>query len=219
MKEKEAVKKGINLEELKEEQKKLSTLVDLKDAFDFSQATSFGGIICETSVRDLIAVIVVLDEKGEIIEKKFSIQKPKFPYIPGFRAYRELPVMIEAYKKLEEEPDVIFILGHGISHPQGLGIASHLGISINKPVIGISKNLIIGKEQGENVTLNGKIIAKKITTKEKSNPIYISSGHMISLKSCLELVKKLTREPHKLPEPIVQARKFLKEVREEMSIK
>ena len=216
MKEEEAVQKGIALEPLKEEQKKLSKLVSLKDSFDFSQATRFAGIVCETIGKDLIVAIVILDEKLEEIDKKFLIQKPRFPYIPGFRAYRELPAIMEAYKKLEDEPDVIFILGQGIAHPRGLGIASHLGISINKPIIAIAKTQICGKEKDDDIILDGKIVSKKIVTKEKSRPIYVSPGNMISLKTSIELTKKCIREPHKLPEPIVQARKFLKEVREEM---
>lgn len=216
MKEKEALEKGIDLEKLKEEQKKLSKLVSLKDSFDFTVCQRYGGIICETIGKELVATVVVLDDKGEVVDKKFSIQKPRFPYIPGYRAYRELPVIVDALKKVEEDPDIIFILGQGIAHPQGIGIASHLGISINKPVIGIAKNLMCGTEKGDEVILNKKVVAKKIITKEKSNPIYVSPGHNISMKSSLDLVKKSIHEPHKLPEPLVQARKFLKEVREEM---
>ncbi len=219
MKEKEAVEKGIDLEKLKEEQRKLSKLVSLKDSFDFSVCQRYGGIICETIGKELVATVIVLDDKGEIVDKKFSIQKPRFPYIPGFRAYRELPVIIDALKKVEEDPDIIFILGQGIAHPQGLGLASHLGVSINKPVIGIAKSLMCGEEKGDDIILNKKVVAKKIITKEKSNPIYISPGHDISMKSSLDLTIKSIHEPHKLPEPLVQARKFLKEVREEMMMK
>ncbi len=219
MREKEALEKGIDLEKLKEEQKKLSKLVSLKDSFDFSVCQRFGGIICETIGKELVATIVVLDEEGEVVDKKFSIQKPRFPYIPGYRAYRELPVIIEALKKTEEDPDVLFIMGQGIAHPQGLGIASHLGISINKPVIGIANTMMCGEEKDDEVILNKKVVAKKIITKEKSNPIYVSPGHNISMKSSLALTIKSIHEPHKLPEPLVKARKFLKEVREEMMLK
>lgn len=217
MKEKEAIEKGIDIETLKEEQTKLSKLVVLKDAFDFNNATRFAGIAIEfLKTRELLASIAVLDENMECIEEKYAIKTARFPYIPGFRAYRELPVILAAYDKLEEQPDVIFIEAQGISHPRGLGLASHLGISINKPVIGITKTILVGKEKDDEVLLNGKVIAKKLITKTGSKPIYVSPGHLISLKTAVELVKKCVKEPHKLPEPLVQARKIAAKVKKEI---
>lgn len=218
MLEQEAEKKGINLETLKEEQKKLASQVSTKDSFDFSQATRFGAIITEIMGKDIIAVCVILNENLEVLEEKFSIQKLRFPYIPGFRAFRELPVMLDVYEKLEEPCDVFFILGHGIAHPHGLGIASHFGITIEKPTIGVAKHLVYGIEKGNKVyeKKGRKIIAEKLQTRQGSKPIYVSPGHLISLKTAVELIKKCLREPHKLPEPIVAARKFAHKVKEEL---
>lgn len=216
MKEEEAQEKGIKLEALREEQKKLAKAVVLKDSFDFKLTQRFGAIIIEVIDREILASCVILDENMNVIEEKYAIQKVKFPYIPGFRAYRELPVMLEAYNKLEEQPDVIFLLGHGIAHPTGLGIASHFGVTVQKPTIGIAKQVIHGEENEEDVTIGKKIIAKKLVTKQGSKPIYVSSGHLISLKTAVELTAKCIREPHKLPEPIVAARKFASRIREEL---
>lgn len=216
MKEEDAVAKGINLEALKEEQIKLSELVKIKDAFDFKNATRFAAIVVETlKSKELIAGIAILDEDMKLIEDKYIIKQAKFPYIPGFRAYRELPLMLGVLEKIEEQPDVIFILGQGISHQLGLGIASHLGVSINKPTIGITQSLAKGTEKGEDIILNGKVVAKKLQTKEKSRPIYVSPGHMITLKTAIEVTKRCLKEPHKLPEPIVFARKTLSRVSDE----
>lgn len=217
MKEEEARKRGINISALKQEQRELAKQVSCKDAFDFKNAKLYGSIVTETIGKEILAAAVVLDENFDVIEKKFSTQKAKFPYIPGFRAFRELPVMLDVYEKLEEQPDVFFILGHGIAHPQGLGIASHFGVMINKPTIGIAKKIMFGEEQENKVFHGKKIIAEKLQTKEGAKPIYVSPGHLISLESAVELVKKLTKKPHKLPEPIVQARKFAKELRKELT--
>ncbi|MEM4152682.1 MAG: endonuclease V [Candidatus Pacearchaeota archaeon] len=217
MLEKEAIEKGIDIEALKEEQRKLAKLVSCKDAFDFNNATRFAGIDLETlKTKEILAAIAVVDENMEIVEEKYAIRPIKFPYIPGFRAYRELPCILAAYEKLEEQPDVFFIEAQGISHPRGLGLASHLGISINRPVIGITNHILIGEERGDDVILNGKVIAKKLITKEGSKPFYVSVGHMISLSSAVELVKKCVREPHKLPEPLVMARKMASKIRKEI---
>jgi deoxyribonuclease V len=218
MLEKEAIEKGIDVEALKNEQKKLVKNVVLKDAFDFKFVQRYGSIITEIVGKSILAVCVVLNENLEVIEEKYAIQKIKFPYIPGLRAYRELPVMLEAYEKIEDQPDVIFILGHGISHPCGIGIASHVGVILNKPTIGISKNLVCGKEKEgtDNIVFGKKIVAKKLITREGSKPIYVSQGNMISLKTALTLVVKCLKEPHKLPEPIVLARKFASRIKEEI---
>lgn len=217
MKPNEAEKKGIELESLRKEQRKLAKAVQCKDIFDFNLAEKFLGIVSETNNKEIIASVVLLNENLEVLESKFAIKKANFPYIPGFRAYRELNVIIEAFEKLTEAPDVIFILGHGISHPRGLGIASHLGVSLQRPVIGIVKSLVTGVQEEDEIYLGKKVVAKKIETKENSKPIYVSPGNLISLKKAIDLTKKLTIAPHKLPEPLVQARKFANNVRKELT--
>lgn len=217
MLEKEAIEKGIDLEKLKEEQRKLAKLVVLKDAFDFNNATRFAGVTVETlKTKEIFSVIAVLDENMELVEEKYAIKPARFPYIPGFRAYRELPCILSAYDKLEERPDVLFIEAQGISHPRGLGLASHVGVSLNKPAIGITKQILEGKEKDGDVLLGNKIVARKIITKEGSKPFYVSIGNLISLNTAVELVKKCVREPHKLPEPLIVARKIANKIRKEI---
>lgn len=219
MKEEEAIEKGIDLEKLKEEQKKLAKSLEIKDTFDFSNCQRFAAIVVESlKNRELVASVAVLDEEMKVVEDKYIMKMPKFPYIPGFRAYRELPLMQAVYEKLEEQPDVIFILGQGISHPQGLGIASHLGLVLQKPVIGITQSLLIGEEKEEDIYLGKKIVAKKVFTKKEARPIYVSPGHLISLKTAVEITKRCLREPHKLPEPIVEARKTIARVKKELNL-
>lgn len=219
MLEKEAIERGIDIESLKQEQKKLAKLVVLKDAFDFNNATRFAGIEVNTiKTKEILVSIAVLDENMELVEEKYAIKSAKFPYIPGFRAYRELPCILAAYDKLEEQPDLIFIEAQGISHPRGLGLASHLGVSINKAVIGITNQILAGEEEGNKVILNKKVIAEKVAIKQGSKPFYVSVGNMISLDTAVELVKKCIREPHKLPEPLVQARKIAQRIKKEMNL-
>ena len=219
MKEEEAKEKGIDLEKLREEQRKLAKTLEIKDVFDFSNCQRYAAIVVESlKNRELIASIAILDEDMKLIEDKYITKMPKFPYIPGFRAYRELPIMQAVYEKIEEQPDVIFILGQGISHPQSLGIASHLSLVINKPVIGITQSLLIGEEKEDEVYLGKKLVAKKLKTKTEARPIYVSPGNLISLKTAIEITKKCLREPHKLPEPIVEARKTISRVKKELNL-
>lgn len=211
MLEEEAIKKGIDIESLKAEQKRLAKNLSLKDEFNFDNATRFAGvdILVDQKNKRMIAAIVVLDENLEPVEEKYAQGKISFPYIPGLRAYRELPLMVEVFKKLEEIPDVIFVLGHGIAHPRGLGIASHFGLVINKATIGIAKKVLVGEQKDNEIILNRKIIAKAVVTKQGSNPIYVSQGNMISLDTAVKITQKCAKEPHKLPEPIVKTRRYL----------
>lgn len=218
MLEKEAIEKGIDIESLKAEQEKLAKTISLEDPFDFNNVTRFAGIDVQTDIekKEITATIVVLDENLGVIEEKYANDRIIFPYIPGFRAYRELPVMIKAFEKLEEQPDVIFILGHGIAHPRGLGIASHFGLAIDKSTIGIAKKILHGEEKENYISFKGNIIATKLKTHQASNPIFISPGHKISMSSALKITEKCVKEPHKLPEPLVKAKRYLNKIRKEI---
>lgn len=211
-----AKKFNIDLRKLELEQRKVAEAVSLKDAIDFNLADRIAG--CDTAIVNnrIIAAIVVLDKDMQILEQQYVVKKAEFPYLPGFRAYRELPAMTECFNKLQEQPDVLFIEGHGIAHPRKCGIAAHFGIIIQKPTIGIAKNLLMGEAKDGDIIINGKVCGFKLQTKEGSKPIYISSGNMISLKTALELTKKFIVKPHKLPEPLVQARKYANKIREEL---
>jgi len=88
----------------------------------------------------------------EIVEEKWVKGEITFPYIPGLLAFREAPILLKAFEKLTIEPALIIFDGQGIAHPRGMGIASHLGIILNKPTIGCAKSKLFGtyKEPGEN---------------------------------------------------------------------
>lgn len=213
-----AKKYNINLHELEEEQKKLGKTALLKDAIDFELADRIAG--CDVAFTDnkIIAAIVILNKDMQIVEQQYTIKKIQFPYIPGFRAYRELPAIMECYNKLQEPFDVIFFDGHGIAHPRNCGIATHFGIITQKPSIGVAQHLLAGEVKQGRIFMDGKIVGVELQTKEGSKPVYISPGNMISLKTAEELAKRLIIKPHKLPEPIVIARKYTNKIREEFAV-
>jgi len=213
-----ARKFGIPREELfrlEREQRKLARHLSIKDAIDFNLVDAVAGIDNSFYKNRIVSAVVVMNPELEIIEQTFHEDKTAFPYIPGFRAYRELPAMVHAINNLETKPDVIFVKGHGIAHPR-LGIASHLSLATNMPTVGIANELIVGEIQDNNIVLNGKIVGKVWQSKKGSKPLLISPGNMITPKTALELVKRFTREPHKLPEPIHAAGKFAKRLRKEL---
>ena len=215
--EKIAQKFSINLEKLRKEQIELSKQLSLKDSFKKEDVNLVAGCDCAYSGNMIICAIVVLDKNFEIVEEKFASRRVSFPYIPGYTAYRELPAMIECYEKLEESPDVFMILGEGVLHPRKLGIASHFGIVIGKPTIGISNAVNIGTIKNGIVYIDDEKRGQEVLTKEGSRPIIISPGNMITLKTACEVVKMFVKEPHKLPEPLNAAHKHSNEIRGELN--
>ena len=120
--------------------------------------------------------------------------------------------MIETYHRLELDPDIMLIDGNGRLHPRRMGLACHVGLSLDKPTIGVAKNLLTGEIQGDDILLNGEKLAKIMETKNKAKPIYISQGHKVSLSKALEITKACSTV-HKLPEPLHQAHKLANKVR------
>ena len=141
----------------------------------------------------------------EIIETKESSALIEFPYISGYFMLREAGPIFTTLKKLESSFDVLIVNGHGILHPRRMGLASFVGLLINRPTIGIAKRLLCGIENGGgNVSIDNDIYGKKIG-KDGHNYIYVSVGHKISLETAVELVNNLFRGGGSLPEPLKTA--------------
>jgi deoxyribonuclease V len=156
------------------------------------------------------AVVVLNFDSMKILETKYSFEKTKIPYIPTFLSFRELPPTISAFNRLKIKPDIILVDGHGYAHPRHLGFASHLGLVLNTPTIGISKNILCGKivenkrkceKIVHDLVYKDKIIGKSFSVNPHVKPIYISLGHMISLKTALKIVLLCLRK-FRIPEPI-----------------
>lgn len=147
----------------------------------------------------------------EMIEQVTVTQEVEFPYIPGLLSFREVPPLLEAWKKLSHKPDLVFVDGVGVAHPRGIGIASHLGLLIDRPTIGCAKSVLTGvyedpaPEQGSvSYLYRGRqkevIIGAAVRTKRKVKPMFISPGYRITLEESIAYVLACTRK-YRLPEP------------------
>jgi len=126
--------------------------------------------------------------------------------------------MASAFSKLQEHADIVLIAGDGIIHPR-LGTASHFSLATNMPSIGVAETVFEeNKIEGEDIFLNGKKIGKVFYGKKGSNPLYISPGNKITVKSAFEFCKSLMKEPHKHPEPLHLAHKYAKSVKKELRL-
>lgn len=208
---------NIDIKKLEQEQIKLAKNLEIEDTQDFENINRIAGIENIFVKNNIISAIVIIED-GEMTEQEYFSDRIKFPYISGFRAYRELPAMLGALDKIDIKPDLILIRGNGIMHQRMFGIASHFSIATGIPTIGVSdtldeENFII---KAEEIYLKDKLVGKIIKTKEGANPLYVSVGNKISLNTAVEIVKKLTKEPHKIPEPLRLAKKYAKEIGKEI---
>lgn len=142
------------------------------------------------------AGIVVLSLPSlEVVEEVGIVSETKFPYVPGLLSFRESPSVLEAWSKLKTEPDAVMFDGQGIAHPRRIGIASHVGLMINRPTIGCAKSVLVGKftapepERGSwsEMVDKGEVIGAAVRTKTNVQPIYVSPGHLIDLAGAIEL--------------------------------
>jgi deoxyribonuclease V len=202
---------SINLPALGDEQRRLAQRLDTNDGFQ--EIETIAGCDVSYTGTTQITVIVVCDIKTmKIRESKYSIGRSPFPHIQGFSSFRDAPSLVETYHKLELDPDVLIVDGNGILHPRMLGTASHFGLLVDKPTVGIAKDLEWGEVRGDSIYIEKDVVGKVLGTKELAKPIYVSPGHKMSLKSALEIAKETLRA-HKLPEPLHQAHKLAAKLR------
>jgi len=133
----------------------------------------------------------------EVVEEVGVVSETRFPYVPGLLSFREAPSVLEAWAKLKTEPDAVMFDGQGIAHPRRVGIASHVGLILNRPTLGCAKSVLVGKyeepaaERGNWSELvdpkNGETVGAALRTKTRTQPIYVSPGHLIDLEGALQL--------------------------------
>jgi len=129
----------------------------------------------------------------KVIEKKHAVVAATIPYVPGFLAYREMPAVLEAFHLLENKPQLLFCDGNGILHPFRIGLASHLGLILDIPTIGITKKKLCGNVVDNTIMIDDEKRGYMLTTKEFAKPIVVSPGFKISLK----IQNNLTLETNK----------------------
>jgi len=164
------------------------------------------------------ATVVLNYETLSVVESSKARVQTLFPYIPTLLSFREIPPTLAAIKKLKTQPDVFLVDGQGIAHPYRLGFASHLGLILDKPTIGVAKSLLCGKVGNFNqkgwapIIDNDEVIGAAVARKYEK-PMYVSVGHMVSLKRAIQIVKHCTRL-HRIPEPIRAAHIIANEERQ-----
>lgn len=142
-----------------------------------------------------------------------ATRRAEFPYVPGLLAFREAPCVLDALARLDALPDLLVVDGHGVSHPRGLGIASHLGVLLDRPAIGVAKSILVGAPEGEPgdapgswvpLRWQGRTVGAVLRTRARVSPVYVSVGHRVTLEGAVRQVCAMLGRT-RLPEPTRQA--------------
>jgi deoxyribonuclease V len=174
------------------------------------------------SSRFFAGVVVLRLPDYTIVERKGAVRESPFPYIPGLLSFREAPVLLDAFARLESEPDAIMCDGQGLAHPRRLGIACHLGLWLDRPCFGCAKSLLTGhyKEPGPRAGSLSPLVDRKevvgevVRTKDNVQPVFVSAGHKIDLPSAVRLTLASCRG-YRIPEPTRQAHLYVNQLRRE----
>lgn len=204
------------LEKLREEQLSIRDEVVIEDELEEYEVV--GGVDVSYTDSTAYGSISIWDEEGEIDTLTIKTEI-SFPYISTYLSFRELPVLVELMERLKEtdmeEPDVLMVDGNGILHPFKIGLASHLGVELDMPTIGVAKSMLTGRMEKE-VTHedplskiyytedeNELIGYAYLSSSRAKNPIYVSPGHRVTPETALEKVKMYCE--YKIPQPVRKA--------------
>ena len=205
-------------EEFLHQQNELRYKIEQADKFDMDSVKLIAGVDLaywnNSGNEYAVCCIVVIDfNTHEVIEKKQFSGKIEVPYMPGYLAFRELPLILKTVDLLKTSPDIFVFDGNGYLHPRHMGIATHASFYLNKPTIGVAKTYFrVDKKtdyiEPENETgsytdivIDGDVYGRALRTHKDVKPIFISIGNYISIDTACTLALKLTDKESHIPIP------------------
>jgi deoxyribonuclease V len=169
-----------------------------------------------------VAVIVTLDyQSREVVDTTYALGDATLPYRPGYLAFRELPLFLQAWEKLETQTDLLFFDGQGRIHPRRMGLATHAGFFIDKPTVGIAKNPFVGTyDAPENMLGSYRYVYDKtekigavVRSKAGTKPLFVSAGNRITLEDALQVTMHFVDGKYRIPMPTRLADSYTKKLR------
>jgi deoxyribonuclease V len=173
--------------------------------------------------RAIGCVVMYRFPEMEELERAYAILPLDFPYVPGLLSFREIPVLLAALRKLRALPDLLFCDAQGYSHPRRMGLASHLGVVLDRPSVGCAKSLLIGTHRALpekagswtpliDTKADGERIGAAVRSRAGVRPIYISQGHRVSLETAIRLTLAVT-DGYRIPRPTRDADRLAGEIK------
>jgi deoxyribonuclease V len=166
-----------------------------------------GADVSTQNDRGYATVVVLSFPELSVVEVRGYEELLTFPYVPGLLAFREIPPVVGALREVESEVDALILDGHGLAHPRGMGLASHLGLFLDVPTTGCAKTRLVGAheepggEKGSTTDLvyRDKVIGRMVRTRKNVSPVYVSVGNRVDLDSAVALVLRCCTK-YRLPE-------------------
>lgn len=164
----------------------------------------------------LAAVVVLTFPDLEIVETRIERAGCTFPYVPGYLSFREVPSLLACLERVRSVPDVLMCDAQGLAHPRRMGLATHVGILLDSPVVGCAKSVLCGEFKEPGVKKgsvsymhdkDGDIIGAAVRTRDRVKPVYVSIGNRIDLATSVELVLRCSPR-YRIPEPLRLAHKL-----------
>jgi len=208
-------------------QKELRDRVELRPLPDEVRLVAGADISFDKFSPEIYAGVVVLELPSlRVVESAGVVAAAKFPYVPGLLSFRESPAVLEILAKLGSKPDVIVTDGAGYAHPRRFGIACHLGVLTGVPSVGCAKSLLVGTHEppGEAaggrapILHKGEVVGAALRTKDRTNPVFVSPGHLADVDSACDLMLRCVRgypekSKYRVPEPTRLAHLFVNALR------
>jgi len=174
----------------------IRTIAGADCAFDRNSPTGYAGV-----------VVYSYPELKEV-QRVGRRSKVGFPYVPGLLSFREAPLLLAAIDKLEKLPDLFVFDGHGVAHPRRFGIASHMGLLLDRPTIGCAKSKLVGEHRmpgqrpGSVAPLShgGEVVGHVLRSRRGCKPVYVSVGHRITLETATRVIVNCVRT-YRIPKP------------------
>ena len=206
----------------------------LEDSFGVDSRPLVAGVDQGFHGDDATSAIVVMRD-GTVVERVHATERAEIPYIPGLLSFREGGAILSAFERLECDPDVVLVDGSGRIHFREAGLATHIGVTLDVPAVGVAKSLLCGRPRqpidqgfpaGAPVTIEadgdvtasaGTVIGYAVQTRQYDspdrhiNPLYVSPGHRVGAETAADLVARYATE-YKLPEPVRLADRYADEV-------
>ena len=194
-------------------QEELAPRVKIGPPLDLQTVRHVAGADVSTQGDRAYATVAVLSFPDLSVVEVQGFEAPlEFPYVPGLLAFREIPSVAGALRKVETPVDAVIFDAQGLAHPRRMGLASHLGLFLEVPGVGCAKSRLVGdfrepgREKGSSTDLThrGEVIGKVVRTRGGVSPVFVSVGNNIDLDSAVELVLACCTR-YRLPETTRQA--------------
>lgn len=215
-----------------EKQKKLFEKADMNNRVDVANLKYVAGVDLaywkNNEEEFAVCCIVIIDfATKEVVEKKYTMGKTDVPYIPGCLAFREIDLVLDVTKQLEHKVDLYILDGNGYLHPRHMGLATHAGICLEAPTIGVAKSYYKIENTDykepeneefayEDIVIKGQVYGRALRTHKNVRPIFLSTGNKTDLKTATEVVKNLVNKESHIPIPTRYADLYTHEMRKQL---